>query len=76
MMKAYYLHQMGIQTWVRREPVHSDPAPNPVLMVVIEQCEIDPDTQWIKGKQGSLLQKMLHSIGLTQDEVVLFSVEG
>lgn len=75
MIKAYYLHQMGIQTWVRREPRLFDPAPNSVLMIVIERCEIDPETQWLQGKQGSLLQKMLYSIGLTKDTVTIFSME-
>ena len=113
-MKAYYLQQMNIQTWVRREHVKIDSLPNKDfvqtfrcetlnderslpsnvhnsssqsslvdtsvhnqergpgrLLVVIENSVIDPGTQWIIGKAGSLLTNILHSIGLTKESVAL-----
>lgn len=112
-MKEYYLHLMGIQTWVRRDinklapsltssettsgglsskssnvadsvdstdkPADMNPEPfsslSKVLLIAIENCEIDTKTRWLCGKQGDLLKNILHSIGLTQNDVALVSID-
>lgn len=72
-LKAYYLQQMGIETWVRRTvlprvsgvhmmtPKDADSA----LLVVFEGGELDKASQWIAGSVGCLLKHMLLSIGLS-----------
>lgn len=80
-LRSYYLQQMGIETWVRRNPrspesaVHLIPsvcAESPVL-VVFEGGEFNHSRQWIDGAVGRLLKNMLHSIGLSSENTaVLF----
>lgn len=58
-LHPYYLQQMGIETWLLRKPITKSTK----LMVVGEAL----DTK----QASSLFCKMLHSIGLTLDDVSL-----
>ncbi len=78
-LKRYYLEQMGIETWVRRNlppppPLLNIIAPNSpktLVMIVLEGAEIDKTKHWLAGKVGQLLKKMLHSIGVTTDNTAI-----
>ena len=72
-LKAYYLQQMGIETWVRRSVlprvsgVHlmAPKRAESLALVVFEGGEFDEASQWIAGAAGRLLKNMLQSIGLS-----------
>jgi hypothetical protein len=58
--------------WVRRPPVSAmlrsslpERITSPLVMVVVDGREFDMATQTVSGKEGRLLQNMLHSIGLS-----------
>lgn len=82
-VKSYYLKQMGIEQWVRRglaEQSHVSEldivAPKDLktpLMVFMEKPEGIELHQWLLSKSGQLLLKMLHSIGLSQDNTSILS---
>lgn len=82
-VKSYYLKQMGIQQWVRRdlaEQAHATEldiiAPKDSktpLMIFMEKPEGIALHQWLSSKSGQLLLKMLHSIGLSQDNTSILS---
>jgi hypothetical protein len=79
-LNAYYLQEMGIQTWVRRgieveaAVCELDILPSqhasPILMIFIEKLEAMQLHQWVLSKAGRLLMKMLHSIGLSQENTL------
>lgn len=52
-LKSYYLHQMGITEWVRRD---LKPLNQKILVIVVEGG--------LSEKENSFLEKMLHSIEL------------
>lgn len=72
-LRSYYLQAMGIDLWVRRglpepAPLLNVIAPNSSeisLMIVLEGADPDAANQWLGGKVGVILTKMLHSIGLS-----------
>ncbi len=78
-LKAYYLQQMGIETWVRRSvlprvsgvhvvaPKHAES----LVLVVLEGGELDEASQWVAGAAGRLLKNMLQSIGLSPENTAL-----
>ncbi len=104
-LQHYYLQQMGIETWVTRQP---KPCTNKLqrlasevasctrcqlhktrtqtvfargnlqakLMIIGEAPGADEDEQGVPfvGKAGSLLNKMLHSIEISADDVYIVNV--
>ena len=72
-LMSYYLQTMGIDLWVRRGLPEPAPLLNVIapksseisIMVVLEEADPDAANQWLAGKVGVLLTKMLHSIGLS-----------
>ena len=76
-LKAYYLQQMGIQTWTLRGvevetlgcelDILASQHTSPILMIFIEKLEGMQLQQWMLSKAGRLLMKMLDSIGLSQE---------
>ena len=82
-LKAYYLQQMGIETWVRRSVpprvsgVHliAPKRAESLALVVFEGGELDEASQWIAGAAGRLLKNMLQSIDLSPvNTAVVFGV--
>lgn len=80
-LQSYYLQQMGIETWVRRNQrprasaVHliAPKRAESSALVLFEGGAFDKAGQWIEGAAGRLLQNMLQSIGLSLDNTaVLF----
>lgn len=82
-MKAYYLQQMGIQTWVRRELPQPVPrfqmlkSPNGVteLVIVAENIALDIKHHWPSEKVGKLVRQMLSSIQVSAEKVAFFCSE-
>lgn len=78
-LRAYYLQQMGIHTWVRRSvpprvsglhliaPKQADIS----ALVVFEGGDLDDTGSWIDGAAGRLLKQMLQSIGLSRDNTAV-----
>lgn len=76
-LKSYYLQQMGIDCWVRRNlpevplPFYIIAPKNPEVVVVLDDHEMMTNNQWPTGKVGHLLTKMLHSIGLSSENTAV-----
>lgn len=76
---AYYLQTMGIDLWLYRDLLESHPLLNVIapqhtpisVMIVLEDAAPDAAKQWLTGKVGSLLTKMLRSIGLSPNNTAI-----
>ncbi|AHE67334.1 uracil-DNA glycosylase, family 4 [Legionella oakridgensis ATCC 33761 = DSM 21215] len=104
-LRQYYLQQMGIETWILRQPNSGSQAlcslavevksctqcvlhktrtqtvfargnPKAKLMIIGEAPGFHEDKQGLPfvGKAGNLLNKMLHSIGLSDEDVYIANV--
>ena len=78
-LRSYYLQQMGIDTWVKRNVlprvsgVHllAPKRSQSLVLIVCEGGELDEASQWLAGPAGQLLKNMLRSIGLSPDNAAL-----
>ncbi len=65
-LHPYYLQQMGIETWLMRQPV-TFPEPQLIKLMILGDA-LDTD-----NKAASLLNKMLSSIDLSPEEICIKS---
>jgi hypothetical protein len=69
-LRAFYLDQLGIESWVFR-PKRADASPVLIVLEVSEPAPEQAQFSWPEGKEGQLLKRMMHSIGLTPEHVSL-----
>ncbi|OGV51637.1 MAG: hypothetical protein A3F46_08380 [Legionellales bacterium RIFCSPHIGHO2_12_FULL_42_9] len=72
-LKLYYLQQLGVDCWVKRPPNRNRSVQ---LMIIGEAPAYFEDKQGkpFVGKAGELLDKMLGSIGLSEQDVYIANV--
>ncbi len=68
-LHAYYLDQMGIETWVLRRSSKSDTRQHFKLIVLAKPTDELKQEDPFSGQCGALLKKMIKSIGLSPDDI-------